>query len=49
MEQEWTAVITIEETDPAPQAWNVNALSDLVHMIAAVEGGRGNSLLVKIF
>lgn len=39
MEQEWTVVITIEETDPA-QAWNVNALSDPLHLTAAVEGRR---------
>lgn len=42
MEQEWTAVITIGETDPAPQAWNVNALSGPVHTTAAVEGRQGN-------
>ena len=42
MEQEWTAVITIEETDPAPQAWNVNALSGLLHVTAAGEGRQGN-------
>lgn len=38
MGREWTAVITIEETDPAPQAWNLNVLSDEVHMTADVEG-----------
>lgn len=27
MEQEWAAVITIEETDPGPQAWNLNGSS----------------------
>lgn len=37
MEQEWTAVITIEETDPAPQARNVNGLSGLVQMTADKE------------
>ena len=41
MEQEWTAVITIEETDPATQAWNLNGLSGLVRLTAAVERRQG--------
>lgn len=49
MEQKWTAVFTMEETDPAPQAWNVNVISGLVHMTAAIEGRQGNWTIICIF